>query len=101
MSATVRTLVRMAGATRAQEIRIRLDFDFQVLSMDEATHTVNFALRLNPDRYEEVVLDDGTRAWHDRFDDLYITESAIADLAALQLPGSPIGLQFQSARSAR
>lgn len=97
MSATVRTLVRMAGATPAQGIPIRLDFDFHVLSMDEATHTVKFVLRLNPDRYEEVVLDDGTRAWRDRFDHLYITESAIADLAALQRPGSPIGLQFQSA----
>jgi class 3 adenylate cyclase len=76
---------------------IRLDFDLQVLSMDKATGIVNFALRLDPDRYSEATLDDGTRAWYDRFDDLYITESAIEDLAALQLPGSPIGLQLQKA----
>jgi hypothetical protein len=76
---------------------IRLDFDLQVLSMDKATRVVNFALRLDPNRYSEAMLDDGTRAWYDRFDDLYITQSAIEDLAALQLPGSPIGLQLQKA----
>lgn len=76
---------------------IRLDFDLQVLSMDKATRVVNFALRLDPNCYSEAMLDDGTRAWYDRFDDLYITQSAIEDLAALQLPGSPIGLQLQKA----
>jgi adenylate cyclase len=80
----------------ATETPIRFDFDVQVLDTNEETGVVSFALRLNPDRYTEAVLDDGTHAWHDRFDDLYITDDALADLAEM-VRRLPIGFQHQHA----
>jgi class 3 adenylate cyclase len=80
----------------AAETPIRFDFDIQILGTDEATGLVEFALRLSPDRYQEAVLDDGTQAWYDRFDDLYISDSALADLAE-HVAGLPLGFQPQRA----
>jgi len=78
------------------ETQVRFDFDLQILGTDEATGLVDFALRLSPSRYEEAVLDDGTHAWYDRFDDLYISDSALADLAE-HVAGLQLGFQPQRA----
>ena len=82
----------------ATETPIRFDFAVQVLDTDKETGVVSFALRLNPDRYRETVLDDGTHAWHDRFDDIYITDDALADLAEMA-GGLQIGFEHQHAGS--
>ncbi len=48
----------MPAEMPVSERPIRLDFDMQVLSMDEETRIATFVLRPNPDRYEDVVLDE-------------------------------------------
>lgn len=80
----------------ASETPIRFDFKIQILGTNKATGMVEFALCLDPDRYRKVVLDDGTAAWYDRFDDLYIADSALAQLAE-HTNGLPLGFQPQRA----
>jgi adenylate cyclase len=75
---------------------MRFDFHLQTRSLDRRTGLWEFALRPDPRRYTRVEMDDGTVAWYDRFDDVYVAERALADFAA-QMAGFPIGFQPQEA----
>lgn len=66
----------------------RMDFTMEVLDVDDATRVMTFALRPDPRRYEWQER-DGERLLYDRYDNVFITENALRDAAAM-VKGMPI-----------
>jgi class 3 adenylate cyclase len=75
-------------------IEFRLDFLIEVLSSDEKSGTIKFALKPNPKRYEQKKI-EGKKYLFDKFDNVLIEEEMLYKAIAEQLEGKPINLQQQ------
>lgn len=76
----------------------RLDFEIEVLSSDESSGTIQFALRPNPKRYKQKEI-DGKKYLFDRFDNILFEEEMLLREMAKQLEGKPVNLQRQGIES--
>jgi len=75
----------------SKQVRFRIDFEMEVLSMDEATHQAQIVLRPRSDRYEWRTV-DGKRMLYDKLDDLLFPESVVEEFAK-GLHGVPVGFE--------
>lgn len=66
---------------------------FEILSMDEETGRIEFAMRPNPERYEWVER-DGEQVLYDKFDRMYFPKNVFSQMAE-QLKGLPITYEKQ------
>jgi hypothetical protein len=64
----------------SKQVRFRIDFEMEVLSIDETTNRIHFALKPRSDRYEWKEI-DGKRMLHDKLDNLLFPESLVEQFA--------------------
>ncbi len=74
-----RCVVRLDEMPRLHD-HIRMDFSVEILDANEATREIRFALRPDPRRYEWIE-QNGERMLLDRFDDQFIPERVLAQMA--------------------
>jgi len=72
-----------------EKATFRMDFEQEVISMDEKTGVVKSQLVPNPDRYKYTRTDDGQEGYLDKFDKVFIPMELIKKLAS-QIKGQPI-----------
>lgn len=72
-------------------VRFRIDFEMEILSIEEVTNRVEFVLRPRADRYEWKEI-DGKRMLYDKLDNLMFPEN-IVERFAKGLQGTPVGFE--------
>jgi hypothetical protein len=75
----------------SKQVRFRIDFEMEILSIDEATNRIKIALKPRADRYEWRKI-DGKKMLYDKLDDLYFPESMVERFAK-GLQGAPVGFE--------
>ena len=74
-----------------KRVSFRIDFEMEILTVDETTNKIKFAMWPRPDRYEWQVI-DGKKMLHDRLDDIFFPENVV-DRFAKGLQGAPVGFE--------